>query len=332
MDQNAGHPDSGLICAYVLDGKGGARAVSAGEVMEHDPARGFLWVHVDGASPAGQNWVTKESRLPALVAESLVETETRPRCVIVGEGMQINMRGVNLNPGADPEDMVAIRIWADAKRAITVRRRHLMAIEDLRESLHGGEGPTGPGEMVAMIAANLVRRMQPVIEELDDALDGLEEEVVKAASYQIRTRLATLRHEAIALRRYLAPQRDALARAQAEPVPWLDTRPRARLRETADRVTRIVEDLDAVRERAAVIQDEVANRIAEDMNRKMYVLTVVATILLPLGFFTGLLGVNVDGIPGAKDAPWAFGALCGALAIIAGAEIWLLRRLRWRAD
>ena len=321
---------NGLICAYVLDGKGGARAVTAGEISDHDPAGGFLWVHMDGASDAGRAWVLNESRMPGLIAESLVEVETRPRCVVVGEGMQLNLRGVNLNPGADLEDMVAIRLWVDSHRAISVRRRHLMAIEDLRESLHGGHGPAGPGELVAAVAANLVRRMTPVIEELDDALDALEEEVVHTSGYDIRTRLATLRHQAIALRRYLAPQRDALARTQAEPLPWMDVRPRARLRETADRVTRIVEDLDAVRERAAVIQDEVANRIAEDMNRKMYVLTIVATILLPLSFFTGLLGVNVDGMPGAKDLPWAFWALCAALAAFAGAEVWLLRKLRWK--
>ncbi len=324
--------ESGILCAYVFDGKGGARMVEAAEVAEHDPADGFLWIHVDGASEAGRAWVLRESRVPGLVAESLVEIETRPRCVTVGEGLQVNLRGVNLNPGADPEDMVAIRLWVDAKRAISVRRRHLMAIEDLRESLGDGSGPAGPGELLAAVAANLTHRVTPVIEELDDALDALEDEVVHTASYGIRARLATLRHEAIALRRYLAPQRDALSRAQSEALPWLDTRPRARLRETADRVTRIVEDLDAVRERAAVIQDEVANRIAEDMNRKMYVLTVVATILLPLSFVTGLLGVNVDGIPGAKDTPWAFWALCAALAVIAGVEVWLLRRLRWRPE
>jgi zinc transporter len=60
----------------------------------------------------------------------------------------------------------------------------------------------------------------------------------------------------------------------------------------------------------------------------MYVLTVVATIMLPLGFLTGLLGINVGGIPGAEN-PWGFIAVCLALAALVAAEIWLFRRLKW---
>jgi len=64
------------------------------------------------------------------------------------------------------------------------------------------------------------------------------------------------------------------------------------------------------------------------MNRNMYVLSIVATIMLPLGFFTGLLGVNVDGIPG-QETPWAFAALCAILGVLIVLELWLFKRLRW---
>jgi zinc transporter len=64
------------------------------------------------------------------------------------------------------------------------------------------------------------------------------------------------------------------------------------------------------------------------MNRTMYHLTVVASIMLPLGFLTGLLGINVGGIPGA-ESPWGFAAVCGILAGIVGAQVILFRRLRW---
>jgi len=65
------------------------------------------------------------------------------------------------------------------------------------------------------------------------------------------------------------------------------------------------------------------------MNRTMYVLTVVAAVLLPLSFITGLLGINVDGMPGAKDMPTAFWLVSGGLVLIAAVQVWLFKRLRW---
>ena len=57
-------------------------------------------------------------------------------------------------------------------------------------------------------------------------------------------------------------------------------------------------------------------------------LTVVATVMLPLGFFTGLLGINVAGIPGS-ETDWAFGTVSGPLTALVIAEVWVLRSLRW---
>jgi zinc transporter len=110
--------------------------------------------------------------------------------------------------------------------------------------------------------------------------------------------------------------------------PWLGARDRAVLREVADRTTRFVEDLDAARERAAVVQDELNTRLSDQMNRTMYLLTLVATVLLPPSLITGLLGVNVGGIPGSDQA-WAFWAVLVLLLLLAGVEIAVLRRLRW---
>jgi zinc transporter len=59
----------------------------------------------------------------------------------------------------------------------------------------------------------------------------------------------------------------------------------------------------------------------------MYWLSIVATVFLPIGFVTGLLGVNVGGIPGA-ETPWAFAGLVAALAILIAVEVWIMRRVR----
>jgi len=225
--------------------------------------------------------------------------------------------------------MVSLRLWLEPERIVTSRHRPLMAVNDIRERIGRGRGPKDSGDFLVEVAGRLVNRMSPVIENLDEMEDDLEDQMVTGERQEIRTKLAELRRQAISLRRYLAPQREAMSRILGEPVDWLNARHKARLRETSDRTMRYVEDLDAIRERAAVIQDEVANRVSESINKNMYMLAIVATILLPLGFITGLLGINVDGLPGSKDTPWAFMAVAAFLALLVVIEVVLMKRLKW---
>ena len=101
---------------------------------------------------------------------------------------------------------------------------------------------------------------------------------------------------------------------------------RSRLREATERMTRLAEELDAIRDRAQVVQDQILEMRSEAMNRQMLVLSVVAATLLPLGLITGLLGVNVGGIPGSEN-PWAFWEVCGILVAVSLFQLWLFRKM-----
>jgi zinc transporter len=210
---------------------------------------------------------------------------------------------------------------------ITLRRRHLVAVQDVQASLDAGAGPTTSGALVAALAERLIERMGPVMQHLDEQLDAIEVEALDGASEPLRPRLADLRRQAIALRRHIAPQRDALGGLSMTPTAVLTDADRLKLREIGDRVTRYVEDLDALRERAAVTNDELSTRLAETMNRRMYVLSLVAAVFLPLGLLTGLLGVNVGGIPGTNNE-WRFTVVTAVLLAIGGGVAWLLRARR----
>lgn len=317
----------GLICAYVLDGVGGGRALHWPDLAPM-PQAGFTWVHLHLEGAQTRDWLREKSGLPELVVEALTYDEVRPRCTPIGEGLLVNLRGVNLNPGADPEDMVAVRVYIDAGRAITVRRRRMMAVNDIRERLAARAGPCDASDFLVELATRLVERMGPVIADLDDAIDALEGRAIDEAASGLRAELWDLRRTAIELRRYIAPQRDAMTRLVSERVVWIDAAGGQRLREVADRITRYVEDLDAARERAAIIQDELTTRLAETMNRNMYVLSVIAAIFLPLSLLTGLLGINVGGIPGV-EWEWAFWIVTAGIVLIGLVGYLLLRRLRW---
>jgi zinc transporter len=320
---------NGLVFAYRIDDEGKSRPIGWEELSATDKGEGWLWIHLDRSAPQARKWLAEESGIdPLIVSEALLDEETRPRFTATEDGLLLILRGVNLNPGADPEDMVSIRLWIEAERVISVRQRRLLAVDDLRQAMEEANGPKTPGELVANLADGLVDRMSDVISNLNDRLDDLEDEVVSTQRSELRGELNALRREGIILRRYIAPQRDALSRLTSAKPSLLKKSHLTRLGEVADDITRHVENLDAARERAAVVQDELMNRLSEQLNKNMYVLSIIAGIFLPLGFIVGLLGVNVDGIPGEKT-PWAFAALCVLMVGLGVFEVWLFRRFRW---
>ncbi len=320
--------ETGLVSAYRLDGNGGGTACDWQAVAQWQADQGVLWVHLNRESEDSQEWLRSQSGLDELVVEALLAENTRPRCSQIGEGLMLFLRGVNLNPGAEPEDMVSIRLWVEASRIISLRLRHLMSIDDIRLALEQGKGPVSPGDFVITLAERLSARMAGVVSDIDERVDSLQELALEAQGGYLRQELTRLRREVITLRRYLAPQREALDRLTHLKLTWLDSEMLLYLREESNNVTRYIEDLDAARERAAMTQDELSNRLSEQMNARMYVLSIVAGVFLPLGFLTGLLGINVGGIPLA-ESPSGFLDVTAVLVLITAIQLLIFRWRRW---
>jgi zinc transporter len=320
--------NDGLIGAYALDGTGGGKQLGWDGIGAWKPEQGILWVHLDYSNPKAEEWLYEKSGLDRVISDALTEEDSRPRCTPFHEGLLLGLRGVNLNPGADPEDMVGIRIWFEKNRIITTRRRKVLSVSDILTALEQKNGPESLGDFLVQIAGRMMERMQQVIDSLEDAVADVEDQVLTSESHQLRSQLATLRRQAISLRRYLSPQREALSRLLTEKIPWLDESNRIRLREVYDMLIRHIEDLDETRDRAAVTQEQLVNSLSEQMNNKMYILSIVAAIFLPLGFLTGLLGINVGGIPGAESK---LGFLVFVLLLLAVVvfQIWLFRKKKW---
>ena len=285
----------------------------------------LTWVHVDCAQAGARDWL-EATALDPLVKRALLAPETRPRCTAHGDGVLINLRGVNLNPGDEVEDMVSLRMWVMAGLVVSVQLRRLMAVRDVMEGIARGQGPEGAAELVARLALRLADRAEPVVAERNARLDALEDQVIEGLGALDRRGLADIRRVAIMLRRHMAPQRDALSTFEIEDLAWIHSHDRSRLREATERMTRLAEELDAIRDRAQVVHDQIMDARAEAMNRQMLLLSVVAAIFLPLGLITGLLGINVGGMPGAESA-WAFWIVTGALVLLGLALMAWFRRL-----
>jgi zinc transporter len=319
---------NGLIYGCRLGTGKPGNALTWADVDAWRPEQGLLWIHLDADHESVLKWLTEKSGLSPLITEALLEVGTRPRSVVNESGLLTIFRGVNCNPGADPEDMVAMRMFVTEQRVITMRRSRLMAVQDIYESLRAGSGPTTAGEFFVAVVDRITERIGEIVADIEDRVAEVEDTIVSAETAELRPLLAELRRESISLRRYIAPQRDMLARLVHERIAWLTEVDRTLLRETAERTARYVEDIDAARERALISQEELNNRLAERMNRAMYTLSIVAAIFLPLGLLTGLLGINVGGIPGT-DSQWAFLIVTAFLVVLAIFLVAWFKKLKW---
>jgi zinc transporter len=316
-----------FVYRYLLDRQGGGSEIDMQSVAHWEPGQGLLWVHLETGSKAAVEWLRKSAGLDPLIAEALSAGETRPRSAATENGLLVILRGVNTNPGADPEDMVSVRAWIERDRVITVRRRRLLSIQDLRAALAEGHGPKSSGDFLIMLLERLAARIGEVVGRIDDEVDAIEDEIETGTIPGLERRTSSLRRQAAAIRRYLAPQREALNRVRGK-TELLTEHEIHDLEEQSDAMTRYLEDLDLLREQAILIHEQLATRMANEQNQRLYVLSIVAAIFLPLSFITGLLGMNVAGLPGVNYAP-AFWISIGIMAGIGALMLLYFRFKRW---
>lgn len=293
-------------------------------------AGGWRLICLGRDSLEARSWLVERSGLDHSIVSALIAEDTRPRAVIVDEGALLILRGAVTGPDGRFDDMVSIRLFIADDRIIAVQRRALPTFEQRVQALDRREGAASVGAFVVGLAEALRADAEPILDRLEEAVDRFELDALDrpdAPGARERARLNAARHDAILIRRHFAPQAEALRGLAATRPAWLAEKPlRDRMKEAADGFRRIAEDLDALRARAVVISDEAGLRVAEQTNRLVLRLSAVSMVFLPLTALTGLLGVNLEGIPFA-ESDWSFGAF-SALVGGVGAAVLVFLRLR----
>lgn len=323
-------PASGLVDALLLDGKGGAQRLDWDGVQAWKPDDGALWLHLDYTAADSIAWLRTE--IEPVTLEALIDTDPRPRALPSGDNLLLIVRGINHNKASDPDDMISVRMWVEPRRIVTLRHRGSSSLEALARDAVNGRGPRDVADVVTQLADRIVDHVVARVDLLHDEIAEAEENILsEKRGGHLRGYLADHRRRAISLRRFLGPQRDALARFHTLQLPWLDDRHRAELDEVTDRMMRAIEELDAARDRAAVTQEELSARTSELTNARLYILSIITAVFLPLGFICSLLGVNVKGIPYSSDgsSPWAFWVLVALFTIGVALQLYIFRKRGW---
>lgn len=285
----------------------------------------YRWWHFDLNDPDLPVWAT--THLPDIPAQALLQPETRPRCDIYEEGLILNLRGINLNEGQPADQMVSIRVWVDKDVIVTVRMRKVFATDELRQLAINNSAPESTAAFLEALISRLTARIQDQVTIVSKTTEFYEADLEDLATPTPK-KLPATRRSVIKLRRYLQPQQSALATLAQITLPMIPEPDAMKLRELANRTMLAVEELDALQERMITVQQEHDLQTGGRQARHGYVLSIAAAVFLPLGFLTGLFGVNVGGMPGIAH-PWAFTILCLSLAVLGVVMVLVMKWLRW---
>ena len=320
----------GLIFAYRLDGRGGGlgldplSALPAGRPLPPGPH----WFHFDGRHRGAGQWLREESGLSPVVVESLLSRNPRPRCTVNGTEVLLNLRGLSVEPSSPAEDMLSVQVWTDGERIITCRDQPAQAIADLRRALEQGRGPSDIGELLSELAERLVSAMDDLIDQAEAETDRLGNLGARRDTATLVEELARTRRRMIRLGRYLGPQHRAVSHLAGVLLPWVSDEERALLHATAEQIAEYSDSLRAALEVAEITQDALLQRSSEKTEQRVYLLTLISAIFMPVTFVTGLFGVNLAGIPVA-ESPLGFTALGFALAALVLLELLIFKAKGW---
>ncbi|MBJ6765640.1 hypothetical protein JGU66_33215 [Myxococcaceae bacterium JPH2] len=307
--------------AWLLDGRGGARPISFDAVDRWTPADGPLWIHLHWDLPNLAALLTKPCGLSEALRDRLLDDSHR----VWVEGLDSGEVLLVIRPPdatTESAERRMVRALVGPERCITIADAQQPALVALQTRLARGTGPRTAAmlqDIAEAVAANATVRDA----ELDETLADLEERL-EAQRADASDELRALRRALIAQRRFVSLCRDAIVRVDLLDLDWVHAEERS-LQAVADRTGSQLKELDSLIERGRILNDELKSRQDAKTQRTLYLLTLISGVFLPLSFITGLLGVNVAGIPG-RSWPGSFLILCAALVALAVGEWRALRR------
>jgi magnesium transporter len=317
--------------AYGPQGAHEARDVTAVELVELQKKWPVVWVNVVGLGT--------EALLRDLVGMHRLALED---VVNVGQRAKVEPYGEQVFVVARMADAAQMRteqlsIFLGKGVLLTFQESSGDCFDGVRERIRHGKGiirTLGADYLCyALLDAN-VDSYFPLIESIGDRLSGLEDEVLTAPDRTTAERIHETKRILISLRRYVWPHREMLSALERDGSGLVTAETRVYLRDVYDHAIQIIDLIESYREVSSDLMGLYLGSVSNKMNEVMKVLTIIATIFIPLSFIAGVYGMNFD--PGASgwnmpELGWHFGYpfALSLMAASAGALLYFLWRRGW---
>lgn len=296
------------------------------EVLHKQPV---TWVNVDGLGDLQTiEAIGAVFDAHRLAIEDVVHVRQRAKVDEFREHLYIVARMIDRN-GHGRLGTEQLSLFLGRDYVLTIQERPgdcLDAIRNRAREKLGRLREKGPDYLAYSILDAVVDEYFPVLEELGDRLEELEEQSIARPGPSIAGRIHEIKRDLLVLRRALWPLREALGTLYRGESPFVTEPTRLYLRDCYDHVVQALDLVEVYRELCSGLTDLVMTSATHRLNEIIKVLTIISTIFIPLTFIAGVYGMNFDYMPELRSR-WGYPAVMILMAVIAcGMLLYFLRK------
>jgi magnesium transporter len=296
------------------------------DLLREKNNEGIVWINVDGLEAKLIEDVGGIYDLHPLILEDILNTDQRPKTEDFGNYIYIVLKNFHNQDNVNlPSEQVSIILGKNF--ILSFKEKETLLFEPIRERLRSNKGrirKAGPDNLAHALIDNIVDNYFFVLEELEERIEYLEDELVRQTNPVNLQAIHSLKRELILLGKSLWPLREAISTLERTDSELITASTHIYFKDIFDHIIAIIETVDTYREMLSGMLDIYLSTVSNRLNEVMKVLTIIATIFMPLTFLAGVYGMNFKYMP---ELEWHFGYF-GVLGLMLGVALLMLKYFR----
>jgi len=304
---------------------------SAADLREEKDKPGKLWINIDGLQDVAllEN-VGNLFGLHPLILEDILNTDQRPKIEDLSEYLYIVLRNFYKHE-TDSLYSEQVSIVLGNNFILSFQEKESALFEPVRERLRGDKGrirKAGSDYLVHALIDSVVDNYFILLEDMEDRIEKLENDLIKQTSPTRLQSIHNLKRELIFLRKSLWPLRETISSLQRSDSPLIDEPNAIYFKDIFDHIIAIIDTVDTFRDMLSGMLDIYLSSASMRLNEVMKVLTIIATIFMPLTFLAGVYGMNFKYMP-ELEWRWGYFAVLAVMLTIAVLMLKFFSRKKW---
>jgi magnesium transporter len=291
-----------------------------------------LWLNLDGVHDVDAvEALGTAFGLHPLAVEDIAHTGQRPKVEEYDDHLFFVLRMLRWNDQTAEIDDEQVSLALGASWVLSFQERRGDVFDPIRDRLQSNRGrvrSTGADYLAYALMDAIVDQYFVILEKLGDRIEALGERMTEDPDKQDLTSIRHLKRELLFMRKSVWPLREVVSTLQRDSTPLIQDATMIYFRDVYDHTIQVIDAVETFRDMVSGLMDLYLTSISNRMNEVMKVLTIIATIFIPLSFVAGVYGMNFVHMP---ELGWRFGyfAALGVMALIAGGMLLYFKRRKW---